>query len=341
MRIEHYFRLAKNLIGRKRPIYVHFAVTHRCSLRCRMCGIWSTGNEAEEISLLDINRIAEYLYSLGVVSISLGGGEPLERKDLVDIVRIFKKNKFNVRLLTNGIIEDSSKIKDLINAGLDEVSISLDILDPTKQDYICSGEGVWDKVVGTMKIFAQNIKGRDGALLVNTVVSKHNIKELIELAQFVKEYKFYISFIPLENNSLTDDGFKILKEDYGEVDKIYSLLIKEKNKRGNNIFNSTKFLEMSRNYFLGRKINNDCDAGELYLSISPEGFISFCHKFTENMALSLEDFDKFIKSQDYRRQCREFREKCGGCMRPCWREISFLSHDFKSFFEITRLKLKF
>lgn len=54
MRIEHYFRVAKNLIGKKRPIYANFAVTHRCSLKCRMCGVWPMGNEAAEVSLSDI-----------------------------------------------------------------------------------------------------------------------------------------------------------------------------------------------------------------------------------------------------------------------------------------------
>ena len=53
---------------------------------------------------------------------------------------------------------------------------------------------------------------------------------------------------------------------------------------------------MSKNYFLGRRINNDCDAGELYLSISPEGLIFLCHKFMENTSFSLEDFDEFLKS---------------------------------------------
>lgn len=243
-----------------------------------------------------------------------------------------------MRLLTNGVIDEPSKIKDLISSGLDEVSISLDTLDPNKQDYICRGKGVWNKVVNTMESFADNIKGRDSILLVNTVVSNHNIKELIELAQFVKEYKFYISFIPLETDGLIDDGFKILEEDYSTVDKIYSRLIKEKKKRGNNIFNSTTFLEMSKNYFLGKRINNNCDAGELYLSISPEGLFSFCHKLAENTALPLEDFDKFLKSEDYRNQCEKFRKNCGGCMRPCWREISLLAHDFKSFFEMARIK---
>lgn len=302
-----------------------------------MCFLWQEADKSKEASLANIADIADTLRALGVMSISISGGEPLERSDLPEIIEIFKKRALRIRLLTNGINWEESKINDLIRLGVEEVSISLHSLDPEKQDYICNRQGAWQEIVSNMDFFLKAFKKKKSFLLMNTVVSGLNIGELPDLADFAMKKGLYISFIPLESERITDDKILITKKDRACVEKNYGRLLEYKKKR-NNILNSTAFLNMSKKYFLHGQINNDCDAGKLYFSVSPEGGISICHKLEKVKQFSAGDFNGYFNSAEYSSGCRELIKNCKGCIRPCWRELSFWAHDLRSFSEVIRLK---
>ena len=68
-----------------------------------MCGIWRYGNAKEELSIAEVTEVAKRMKRLGVVQVSLGGGEPFAREDLADLVHCFVKEGLNTRVLTNGI----------------------------------------------------------------------------------------------------------------------------------------------------------------------------------------------------------------------------------------------
>ena len=92
-------RLGRAFLTRNVPVYAHFGVTHRCDLTCKMCGIWRYGNKKEELSLEEIEVVAQRMARIGVVQVSLGGGEPFAREDLPEICRIFTKAGVNTRVL--------------------------------------------------------------------------------------------------------------------------------------------------------------------------------------------------------------------------------------------------
>ena len=75
--IRNYARIAKAAVTREVPVYAHFGITHRCDLTCKMCGIWRYGNKKEELSIDEIKEVAARMRRLGVVQVSIGGGEPL------------------------------------------------------------------------------------------------------------------------------------------------------------------------------------------------------------------------------------------------------------------------
>ena len=99
--------LLSALVTRRTPYYVHFGVTHRCNLTCKMCGIWKMGDKRSEMSVDQIRAMAANLRELGTGVVSIGGGEPLLRDDLPQIVRAFFDQGMEVRLLTNGYTRTS------------------------------------------------------------------------------------------------------------------------------------------------------------------------------------------------------------------------------------------
>ena len=108
-----------------------------------MCGIWRYGNKKEELSLEEIEVVAQRMARIGVVQVSLGGGEPFARDDLPEICRIFTNAGVNTRVLTNAVNVSEEKLQACLDAGVKNFSISLDSLYPERFDYICEHEGSW------------------------------------------------------------------------------------------------------------------------------------------------------------------------------------------------------
>ena len=121
----------------KRKInYLRISVTDRCNLRCTYCmpeeGIdWIPHQSI--LSLEEITAVAQKAAELGVNKIRLTGGEPLVRKGIVDLVKNLAQipGINDLSMTTNGILLPKYA-KDLAQAGLHRVNISLDSLNEEK-----------------------------------------------------------------------------------------------------------------------------------------------------------------------------------------------------------------
>jgi MoaA/NifB/PqqE/SkfB family radical SAM enzyme len=103
-------------------------------MRCAFCAFWSDGAPPpEELSLAQIERLSERLSALGSLIISVEGGEPLLRPDLVEIVRALARYHHPV-LYSNGWHLDAARITALDRAGLVQLGLSLDFATPEKHD---------------------------------------------------------------------------------------------------------------------------------------------------------------------------------------------------------------
>lgn len=139
---------------------VNFAITYKCNSRCQMCNIWkryikSPEKAEEELELEEIRQTFERIGKL--VWVSLTGGEPFLRDDIVDIVQSAKDNcKVNmVNITTNGfkskLIE--SRVRDIaeVNVPLTFVNISLDG-HAELHDYMRGTKGAYENAIRTLKL---------------------------------------------------------------------------------------------------------------------------------------------------------------------------------------------
>ena len=177
--------------------YLRISVIDRCNLRCVYCmpeeGIESIPHE-EILTYDEILRICEIVSELGIRKIKITGGEPLVRKDIVNLIRDIKNiDKIEqVTLTTNGILLHEM-LDDLYDAGIDAINISLDTLNKDNFKKITRRDGLEKVLMSIDKAYDLGIRVKINCLAIRDF----NLRELVEIASFAKDREIDVRFIEL------------------------------------------------------------------------------------------------------------------------------------------------
>jgi len=122
--------------------YLRVSVTDRCDLRCVYCMKEKMNflPKKEILSFEEIERLCDNFISLGVKKIRLTGGEPLVRKNIINLIKNLNSKKIHtnlkeITLTTNGTLL-SKFAKDLKINGINRINVSLDTINPEKYNKI-------------------------------------------------------------------------------------------------------------------------------------------------------------------------------------------------------------
>ena len=121
--------------------YLRISVTDRCNLRCRYCmpeeGIKDKKTHSDILSLEEIYEVVKACSNLGINKVRITGGEPLTRKGISGLIRNIDKlvGIKDIAMTTNGLLL-KEYAKELKEAGLGRVNVSLDTLNEKKYKYI-------------------------------------------------------------------------------------------------------------------------------------------------------------------------------------------------------------
>jgi cyclic pyranopterin phosphate synthase len=149
--------------------------------------------EREQLTADEIARLAGVFVSLGVRKIRLTGGEPLLRRDLVDIVgRLHGLGVADLALTTNGVLLRRFA-GPLARAGLQRVTVSLDSLDPpifaAMSDSSVKLSEVLDGIAAARAVGLSPIK-------LNCVVRRAvNENSILDLVSFARRHELTLRFI--------------------------------------------------------------------------------------------------------------------------------------------------
>ncbi len=122
--------------------YLRLSVTERCTLRCVYCRKDEGAcPKAAELSAGELVRITRACVSLGIERVRLTGGEPLLRRDILEIISGIRQIEgiTDLSMTSNGQML-AGMAADLKRAGLTRINISLDSLDPNKFHELTGGD---------------------------------------------------------------------------------------------------------------------------------------------------------------------------------------------------------
>ena len=173
--------------------YLRISVTDRCNLRCCYCmpeGVQDVGMK-NILTFEEIWEIVRTGVSLGITHIRITGGEPLVRKGCVNLIRGIREipGVETITMTTNGVLL-GNYAKQLKEAGVDGVNISLDTLDP-EEFYKITGKRELQEVLAGIRA----AKTAGLPVKLNAV----NRKELdpIPLVRYAQEENLPLRFIEM------------------------------------------------------------------------------------------------------------------------------------------------
>lgn len=195
-------------------------VNASCNFKCFFCHMEGTDENLSQMTVEQIRNVMEAAHKLGIKRIKFTGGEPLLRKDFLDIVRVTKEAiGGDISVTTNGYF-----LKDMANklkeSGLDRINISLHGINKESFKFVTSVDG-YDRVVEGIKAAAD---AGLGPIKLNMVVLKGvNDNLIFDLIEFSHEMGTNVQLIELEA-SREDENSQWFKKYHIKLDYIEDLL---------------------------------------------------------------------------------------------------------------------
>ena len=266
--------------------YLRISVIDRCNLRCVYCmpeeGVESIPHE-EILTYDEILRICETVSQLGIKKIKITGGEPLVRKDIVNLIRDIKNlDKIEqVTLTTNGILL-YNMLDDLYDAGIDAINISLDTLKEDNFKQITRRDGLEKVLMAIDKAYDLGIRVKINCLAIRDF----NINELADIANFAKDREIDVRFIELMPIGFgkkytqidNDEILSILESNFGTFEPVTE-------KRGNGPAKYYKNKDMKGCIGFISAISHEFCESCNRIRLTSNGFLKLCLHYNKGIDL--------------------------------------------------------
>ncbi len=271
------------------------ALTQRCNLNCIYChheGECSQANNVKnEIKKEDIEDLLKVSKDLGIKKVRFTGGEPLLRKDIVEIIEIASKYMDDISISTNGVLL-SDTISDLKRAGISRINVTLNTLNEDVYKSITGKNKLQEVLAGIEKTYEEKIF----PIKVNMVVMQRNYREIKNLINYTKE-GMVLQLIELISDKDGTES-KFYKENYASLVPIeeylekHSIRIVEREKQRRKKYFVPQEIEVVRSMH-NTVFCNNCSS----IRVTSEGEIKNCLFRNDNL-IKISDFSDHKKLKD-------------------------------------------
>lgn len=190
-------QLAAKLGGRRFPLSGQWELTCRCNLRCVMCytDCFNTPEMIrQELTLPEIVRIMNEIREAGCLELCLTGGEPLARKDFLNIYAYAKQKGFLLTVFTNGTLVTECIVECWTQYPPTMIEISLHGLGKNSFEHITQGPGSYERCLAGIRLILE----RNLPLTLKTTGMTVNRDEVLRIKECVaglgREYSANVQY---------------------------------------------------------------------------------------------------------------------------------------------------
>jgi MoaA/NifB/PqqE/SkfB family radical SAM enzyme len=274
----------------KRPLVVAYEVTLSCNCNCRHCDLGGVIKDEKQIKPEEYGDLTQ---RLSPVVALFSGGEPLLRKDIAAIVKAVKQYDGTpyLILIGNGVLLNESNYLQLREAGVNQFSVSFDFPDE-RHDEFRRRPGLYKHLEQTLPRLAK-LGFRD--IILNTAITKANLREILPLAKKAIEWGVDISYLAYTALRTGNEDYCLSNgEDLGILRQAINELVALR-KRDNHIANPEAVLLNTLKFF-EQGCMPDCKAGIRFLIVMPDGSLVPCSLHRSKYATQKEMVEKFSRT---------------------------------------------
>jgi len=164
------------------PLRISINISKKCNLRCKHCLSNSGNNDQDELIKEDLFKLIDQMRNAGCFFLAIGGGEPLLRNDLFELIKYARKNFIAISIITNGLLINKEVAEELNKLKINTITVSIDGLEKN-HDQI-RGKGNFKKTIKNIKILKKYCKTARIAMRVTVnSLNSNECKNLIRLAE--------------------------------------------------------------------------------------------------------------------------------------------------------------
>ena len=287
-------------------------VTESCNLRCKYCYISAGESNVQAAPTQQIFHMIDLLNTIGIKKLIIGGGEPLVREDIFDILDR-STARMPTHLLTNGTLINEKTAQKLALSGIDGVGISLDSPMPKVHDEL--RDGSFNATINGIKLCVK--EGFD--VDIGVCVTTKNFGYALDLIRFAEN---------IGATSITFEGLNPVgrgkncanlaltaKQTDTFLQTIYEIL--------RDIKPNIKIIMFYPQWVRWSKDATGCEIGKSFFGLRPNGDILPCTNLPITLGNLLEDDFSAIWNCELMNDLRtkrnggcntcQYRERCGGC----------------------------
>ena len=258
-----------------RPLALLAELTYRCPLQCPYCSNpVELSRYRQELDTETWVRVFGEAAELGVVQLHLSGGEPLVRRDILELVREAHRLGLYSNMSTGATVVDEVKLAQLREAGLDHLQVSLLDTQPGTNDWLAGARSFdrkRDAVLGA--------KRQGFPVTLNFVLHRHNLDHIEDVIALALEWK--VDRLELAHTQYTGWAFRnraALMPSRTQVERAYATVERV---RGTVGADRLDILHVVPDYFDDYPKACLQGWGSVFMAVAPDGCVLPCQTARE------------------------------------------------------------
>ncbi len=200
------------------PKLIFWELTAQCNLRCIHCRAVAMPEKMKgELSTKEIFNIIDNIADSYKPILVLTGGEPLYREDIFDIASYGVSKGLRIALATNGTLIDEKKARQIKNAGVIRVAISIDGADADVHDSFRALPGSFEAAMNGIRY----VQKAGVEAQINTTIAKHNVHQVADIFNLALNLKVnalhYFMLVPVGCGVMIADSEMLPATQYEDI----------------------------------------------------------------------------------------------------------------------------
>jgi radical SAM protein with 4Fe4S-binding SPASM domain len=285
------------------PLSGTLTVTDRCNLSCPHCCFPKENRQIDrELTTKEIFHLLEQLSHCGLLQLTITGGEPFVRPDIMDIIEKATRERFRITLKTNASLLDNKILSHLEKSTVAELHVSVYSDNPDEHDSFVGMNGAFERAKNALKSFRKI--GR--VVHANTIGMNWNSSRLTPLCDwYIQEewpYTFDLRLVHQMDGNAEPIKFQLSEEDARRVTVDGRIL-------------KTDYFE-NESRIKGK--NGICGIGVSTVAIAPNGDVWPCGRFSQSIGnIRAASFESIWRKSSLLEKLRSLKweddESCRNC----------------------------